>query len=72
MLKPEHLTGNFSVEQLWDGEAREPDWGATERRLIEAALARHRGNASAAARALGMSRSTLYRKLKHYAAGKGA
>lgn len=71
-LKPEHLTGNFSVEQLWDGEAREPDWGTTERRLIEAALARHRGNASAAARALGMSRSTLYRKLKHYAAGKGA
>ncbi len=46
--------------------------GTTERRLIEAALARHRGNASAAARALGMSRSTLYRKLKHYAAGKGA
>ena len=70
-LKPEHLAGTLSVEQLWDGEAREPDWTATERRMIEAALARHRGNASATARALGMSRSTLYRKLQEYAAANG-
>jgi transcriptional regulator of acetoin/glycerol metabolism len=29
-------------------------------------LAHHRGNATAAARQLGISRTTLWRKLKHY------
>jgi transcriptional regulator of acetoin/glycerol metabolism len=37
---------------------------AVERRAIEAALAKHRGNISAVARALGVSRATVYRKLK--------
>jgi len=37
---------------------------AAERRLILAALDRHKGNRSQAARELGIDPSTLYRKLK--------
>lgn len=38
----------------------------TERRVIEAAVAESRGNMTDAARALGISRSTLYRKMSQY------
>lgn len=41
----------------------EGDLGAAERGALQRALARAGGNASAAARALGISRATLYRKL---------
>jgi DNA-binding NtrC family response regulator len=34
--------------------------------LIQKALARFDGNVSLAARALGLSRSALYRRLQHY------
>ena len=37
-----------------------------ERALIEKALRRHGGNVSEAARALGLSRSALYRRISHY------
>jgi DNA-binding NtrC family response regulator len=37
-----------------------------ERVLIEKALRRHGGNVSEAARALGLSRSALYRRIGHY------
>jgi DNA-binding NtrC family response regulator len=37
-----------------------------ERVLIQKALARHDGNVSHAARALGLSRSALYRRMAHY------
>ena len=39
--------------------------------LIENALAHHRGNLSSAAKALGISRPTLYRKLHSYGIGSG-
>jgi transcriptional regulator of acetoin/glycerol metabolism len=35
-----------------------------ERQAIDKALTRHRGNIAAAARFLGVSRGTLYRRLK--------
>jgi DNA-binding NtrC family response regulator len=37
-----------------------------ERVLIRKALERHGGNVSQAAKALGLSRSALYRRLQHY------
>src|SRR5574338_362644 len=40
------------------------DLRSTELRLIRDCLARHRGNVSAAARELGITRTTLYRKLR--------
>ena len=37
-----------------------------ERVLIQKALAKHQGNVSVAAKALGLSRSALYRRLERY------
>jgi transcriptional regulator of acetoin/glycerol metabolism len=37
-----------------------------EKILIRKALAKHAGNVSRAARALGLSRSALYRRLEHF------
>jgi DNA-binding NtrC family response regulator len=42
-----------------------------EAETIRFALARHRGHISAAARSLGIGRSTLYRKMKDYGLGQG-
>jgi transcriptional regulator of acetoin/glycerol metabolism len=41
---------------------REVSWSETEAALIRQALAANRGNMSAAARQLGISRATIYRK----------
>ena len=40
------------------------NWRLNEQQLIRAALAQQHGNVSAAAKALGMSRATLYRKME--------
>jgi transcriptional regulator of acetoin/glycerol metabolism len=63
-LKSSQLDGTVLIEELWDPTMK-PDMtcATAERHAIEAALARHHGNASAAARALGISRSTLLRKI---------
>jgi transcriptional regulator of acetoin/glycerol metabolism len=44
------------------------EWPLTrvEEEHIRLVLARHRGNATAAARQLGISRTTLWRKLREY------
>ncbi|KQT20203.1 MULTISPECIES: sigma-54-dependent Fis family transcriptional regulator [Bradyrhizobium] len=46
------------------GRAAEPDLGAAERATIVEALRRHGGRVTEAARALKLSRATLYRKIK--------
>lgn len=61
--------------ELRPAEAAEAGGGpmtleAAERRLIEAALRRHGGNRTRAARELGIDPSTLYRKLKSWQAEK--
>ena len=54
-------TGTGSVPRLEDLPLEE-----VERLLIRKALERHAGNVSHAAKALGLSRSALYRRLQHY------
>lgn len=64
-----HLPEDF-LEELTDGiESQQPveqpadaSWSETEAALIRQALAAHRGNMAAAARQLGISRATIYRK----------
>ncbi len=54
------------------GELPAETLDSLERRAILAAMRRHSGNAAAVARALGIGRATLYRKLKLYGAGPSA
>ncbi|MBB1607443.1 MULTISPECIES: sigma-54-dependent Fis family transcriptional regulator [unclassified Pseudomonas] len=65
----EHLPDS-TLEELAAGE-RQPCGRIreTEMELIRQALDRHQGNVSAAADALGISRATLYRKLKQLKGG---
>ncbi|MEO5618733.1 MAG: sigma 54-interacting transcriptional regulator [Candidatus Eisenbacteria bacterium] len=51
-----------------DGESQRDEWSLAdiEREHIRRVLARHRGNATYAARQLGISRTTLWRKLREY------
>ncbi|HEX8820089.1 MAG TPA: sigma-54 dependent transcriptional regulator [Archangium sp.] len=51
-----------------EGQARleEMTLEEVERHLIERSLSRHEGNVSDAAKALGLSRSALYRRMQHY------
>lgn len=64
-----HLPEDF-LEELTDGVESQPpveqpadaSWSETEAALIRQALAAHRGNMAAAARQLGISRATIYRK----------
>ena len=67
-LKPEHLPAELKAE--WAGEplstvGLQPEsLVQTERRVMEQALQACRGNVSQAARRLGVSRNTLYRRLR--------
>ena len=64
-LGMEHLPDNL-LDELRAGEPLAPRGNLRDNQLalIRQALDRHHGNASAAAQALGISRATLYRKLK--------
>jgi transcriptional regulator of acetoin/glycerol metabolism len=55
------------VEQGEHGDPRQ-SWSLAdvEKEHISLVLARHRGNATGAARQLGISRTTLWRKLREY------
>jgi transcriptional regulator of acetoin/glycerol metabolism len=60
LIQPEHL-------QMPGRQRAEPEplnLGEVERRTIERAMERSEGNVAAAARLLGIDRTTLWRKLK--------
>ena len=69
-----HLADDFLREMLEHPAGEQHDDAALpigtlnsmEARAVQSALERHRGNISAAASALGISRATLYRKIKQY------
>jgi len=65
LLGLDHLPDNL-LDELRSGEvpARRESLRDNQLELIRQALDRHHGNATAAATALGISRATLYRKLK--------
>jgi transcriptional regulator of acetoin/glycerol metabolism len=48
------------------GDVRQEHFGDVQRSVLQRALLRSRGNVSAAAKALGVSRATLHRKLKRF------
>lgn len=68
VLLPAHLPPEIFSRALTDGNAPELDMSLeeVEKRHISRMLAHHSGNRSRAARALGISRATLYEKLHKY------
>ncbi|WP_188093667.1 sigma-54-dependent Fis family transcriptional regulator [Marinobacter salinexigens] len=68
LLLPEHLPSEILAQGRPDEQDRGPSmvgsWRTVEREAIEQALACENGNVQAAANRLGMSRATLYRRLK--------
>ncbi|MCB1915837.1 MAG: sigma-54-dependent Fis family transcriptional regulator [Rhodocyclaceae bacterium] len=65
-LQPDHLPEECleSVSPGTAGMSATGDLRSAELRIVRECLARHAGNVSAAARELGITRTTLYRKLK--------
>jgi transcriptional regulator of acetoin/glycerol metabolism len=54
------------ASDLLGGDVRQEHFGDVQRSVLQRALLRSRGNVSAAAKALGVSRATLHRKLKRF------
>ncbi|MFR0713814.1 sigma-54-dependent Fis family transcriptional regulator [Enterobacterales bacterium BD_CKDN230030183-1A_HGKHYDSX7] len=63
VLTLDHLT-DCLLDELTCGSSPSGSLKDNELEMIRSALARHQGNVTAAAEALGISRATLYRKLK--------
>lgn len=64
---PGEKAGSVSLDKIRVQTKRRNE--SAERRDIERALLEHNGNVSKAAQALGLSRNTLYRKMKSYGMG---
>ncbi|MGH7448641.1 MAG: helix-turn-helix domain-containing protein, partial [Longimicrobiales bacterium] len=70
---PQIRVDDLGLRARGDGAARfeEMTLEEAEKHLIQKALARHQGNVSRAAEALGLSRSALYRRLQHFGLSTG-
>ena len=74
---PEHLPASLFTPETDPGPAPEPDGGtatgldAARQRAVREALAAAGGNVSAAARELGIARSTIYRMQRRWASAEG-
>jgi DNA-binding NtrC family response regulator len=68
-LPPQVRPGDTAAAQAIDLAGRELPLAEVEKAVIAAAMARHGGNKSQAARALGISRKLLYSKLREYGLG---
>ena len=70
-ITEECLKKPLPVADIFAGSAKEGEkLGEAERGMLQRALARVDGNVSAPAQALGISRSTLHRKLRRLGLGK--
>jgi transcriptional regulator of acetoin/glycerol metabolism len=71
-LTDERLRDPFPAEDLLNGEEVRPEEGLAiaERAAVRQALSRAKGNVSAAARLLGISRATMHRKLDRLGIGR--
>jgi DNA-binding NtrC family response regulator len=65
------LPANISRSRAFDEKTSPLDLHATETRVIAQALAATKGNITAAAKKLGISRRTLHRKINEMNAGQG-
>ncbi|MEZ5803557.1 MAG: helix-turn-helix domain-containing protein [Rhizobiaceae bacterium] len=66
-LTRESLNGNLAAADILGREGEEKlDLPSAERAMLQRVLTRHRGNVSAAAQQLGISRATLHRKLNRF------
>ena len=65
-ITPAALVEGLPASDLIGGEADHEDFSAAERALVRRMLARAHGNVSKAAKALGVSRATLHRKLSRH------
>ncbi len=64
-LKDEDLKSTTPLAQVFGSDQLGGSaFAEAERRVVQQALARHSGNVSAAARAIGVSRATMHRKMK--------
>jgi transcriptional regulator of acetoin/glycerol metabolism len=71
-LTDERLRNPFPAEDLLNSEGARPEDGLVlaERTAVRQALSRAKGNVSAAARLLGISRATMHRKLERLGVGR--
>jgi transcriptional regulator of acetoin/glycerol metabolism len=65
-IRPEHLPPLRAPSGSAPGASTPSTMEDAERRAVEAALEESGGNIHAAARRLGLSRNTLYRKIRKY------
>jgi len=65
-LQPDEMIFRSSVEAEDDGDGPDHSLNEVERRHIEAVIAKYHGNVTEAAKELGVTRTTLYRRIRKH------